>query len=453
MNTPAVTTDRFDSTATITSRASIRCLVVHDDLELRLRLASLVRRALPKTDADCITCASFDALPPERIAAYGALLLVVEFSLRDHTVDPLARLERTHRLTPRLPIFVFARGGDERNAARTIKMGAIDYWPVHAVKLGELTAAMQPLLIAPPPAEPAAPAVSAPPPAAADSRHEPQIAGYRLVKTIAESAAASVYLARNDDLTQPVALKVQALKGRHVVSDDDRQRFVRECQILSSLNHRSVADVLDYGVTEDYLYLALEYFPCGSLRDRLRNPVSEADAVNYGRQIGEALQVLHIAHVVHRDLKPSNLMLTDDNRVILIDFGSASMHFEASDLSRSDLCTGTPYYVCPEQIDNCDPDARGDLYSLGIVLYEMLVGTLPFSGNSLQEIFTAHRSAPVPRLPQRVLRYQPIIDRLLAKNPAERYPSAGLFLEDLSAVSAPIRTSVAGVSHMGVSSP
>ena len=80
-------------------------------------------------------------------------------------------------------------------------------------------------------------------------------------------------------------------------------------------------------------------------------------------------------------------MLTDDNRLILIDFGSASMRIAASDLSRSDLCTGTPYYVCPEQIDNRDPDARGDLYSLGVVLYEMLVGALPYAGNNLNEIF------------------------------------------------------------------
>jgi serine/threonine-protein kinase PpkA len=85
-------------------------------------------------------------------------------------------------------------------------------------------------------------------------------------------------------------------------------------------------------------------------------------------------------------------------------------------------------------------------------MYEMLVGALPYTGSNLVEIFTAHRSAPVPRLPQRVLRYQPIIDRLLAKNPADRYPSASLFLEDLSAVSAPIRTSVDGTSHMGAPS-
>ena len=118
-------------------------------------------------------------------------------------------------------------------------------------------------------------------------------------------------------------------------------------------------------------------------------------------------------------------------------------------MSRSDLCTGTPYYVCPEQIDNRDPDARGDLYSLGVVLYEMLVGALPYGGANLNGLFAAHRSAPVPRLPQRVLRYQPIIDRLLAKEPADRYPSAALFLEDLSAVSAPIRTSVEGTSQNG----
>lgn len=439
---PSVSTDRREASIATPTRSAGRCLVVHDDLELRLRLASLVRRAVATLDADCISSASFDALTPDRVAGYVALFLIVEFGPRDDAVDPLARLARSRGQAPRLPIFVFARGGDERNAARTIKLGANDYWPIHSVKIGELGEVLQPLV------EPAR-NTGAPAGAAVDPRRQPQIAGYRLVKTIAESAAASVYLARNDDLAQPVALKVHALKGREV-SEADRQRFVRECQILSALNHRSIADVLDYGITDDYLYLALEYFPCGSLRDRLKNPVSEADAVNYARQIGEALQVLHAAHVVHRDLKPSNLMLTDDNRLILIDFGSASAHIAASDLSRSDLCTGTPYYVCPEQIDNRDPDARGDLYSLGIVLYEMLVGALPYVGNNLVEIFTGHRAAPVPRLPQRVLRYQPIIDRLLAKDPADRYASAALFLEDLSAVSAPIRTSVSGASQMGV---
>ena len=444
MSRPSASIDRPEPTAAAAGRRGVaRCLVVHDDLELRLRLASLARRAIPKLDADCITGASFDALPAARIGGYAALLLIVEFSLRDSTVDPLVRLVRSRGRAPHLPIFVFARGGDERNAARTIKLGASDYWPVHSVKIGELSAALQPLL------EPASSSTTTIV-AAVDPRRQPQIAGYRVVKTIAESASAAVYLARNDDLAQPVALKVQALKGRDELSEADRQRFVRECQILSSLNHRSVADVLDFGVTDDYLYLALEYFPCGSLRDRLKNPVSEADAVNYARQIGEALQVLHAVHVVHRDLKPSNLMLTDENRVILIDFGSASARLAANDLSRSDLSTGTPYYVCPEQIDGRDPDARGDLYSLGVVLYEMLVGALPYGGANLAELFAAHRSARVPRLPQRVLRYQPIIDRLLAKDPADRYSSAGLFLEDLSAVSAPIRTSVEGTSHMGV---
>jgi len=443
MSNLSASPERREATIASPKRSDGRCLVVHDDLELRLRLGTLVRRAIPTLDADCISSASFDALAPERIGTYIALFLIVEFNPSDSAVDPLARLLRAREQSPRLPIFVFARGGDERNAARTIKLGANDYWPIHSVKIGELGEVLKRLM------EPARSSAAAATPAA-DSRRQPQIAGYRLIKTIAESATAAVYLARNDDLTQPVALKVQALKGRGEVTEADRQRFVRECQILSALNHRSIADVLDYGITDEYSYLALEYFPCGSLRDRLKNPVSEADAVNYARQIGDALQVLHSANVVHRDLKPSNLMLTDDNRLILIDFGSASMRLAASDLSRSDLCTGTPYYVCPEQIDNRDPDGRGDLYSLGVVLYEMLVGALPYLGNNLIEIFTAHRAAPVPRLPQRVLRYQPIIDRLLAKEPDDRYPSAALFLEDLSAVSAPIRTSVSGVSQMGV---
>jgi tRNA A-37 threonylcarbamoyl transferase component Bud32 len=444
MNSPSVNIDRRESTINLGRRASARCLVVHDDLELRLRLGTLVRRAIPTLEADCISAASFDALSPERVGAYAALFLIVEFNVRDSTLDPLARLIHSHKIAPRLPIFVFARGGGERSAARTIKLGANDYWPIHSVIIGELGEALRPLL------EPARSPAAAPPSSVIDPWRQPQIAGYRVVKTLAESPVAMVYLARNDELAQPVALKVQALKGRYEVTEADRQRFVRECQILSSLNHRSIADVLDFGITDEYLFLALEYFPCGSLRDRLKNPVSEADAVNYARQIGEALQVLHAAHVVHRDLKPSNMMLTDDNRVILIDFGSASMQVSQSDLSRTDLCTGTPYYVCPEQIDNRDPDGRGDLYSLGVVLFEMLAGTLPYVGDTLAEIFAAHHSAAVPRLPQRVERYQPIIDRLLAKEPGDRYASAALFLKDLAAISASKPTSVNATGHVGV---
>jgi serine/threonine-protein kinase PpkA len=253
------------------------------------------------------------------------------------------------------------------------------------------------------------------------------------MKKIAQSASASVYLARNDDLPQPVALKVQAIEGLKTASEADRQRFARECKILSALNHRSIADVLDFGITADYLYLALEYFPCGSLRERMRNPLREADACNYARQIGEALQIVHAAQVVHCDLKPSNVMLTDDNRVVLIDFGSARSQLVSRELSLSDLSTGTPYYVCPEQITGHDPDPRGDLYSLGVVLFEMLAGALPFAGKTLADIFAAHRFAAVPRLPQHLDRYQPIVDRLLAKSPDDRYGSVDSFLEALSA--------------------
>ena len=415
------------------SRGTVLCLIVHDELELRLRLTGLVRRAMPKIDADTVTRAGFDAISIERLRAYVAVMFIVEFSPPDAATGSLASLKRLHEQAPNLPIFVFARGGNERSAARAMKLGASDYWPIHSVIVGELCSELQPLLDR---SAAAAGATNA----AADRWRQPEVAGYTMMKKIAQSTAASVYLARNDEFPQPVALKVEAITGEHVVSDADRERFTKECEILSKLNHRSIANVLDFGTTDDYLYLALEYFPCGSLRERLKHPVSEADAANYAHQIGEALQIVHAARVVHRDLKPSNLMLTNENRLVLIDFGSARTQFMPSDLTKSGDCTGTPYYVCPEQIDDRDPDARGDLYSLGVVFYEMLSGTLPFMGKTLADILAAHRSAPVPRLPAHLALYQPLIDRLLAKDPKARYASAADFLDALDALRAELMT-------------
>jgi eukaryotic-like serine/threonine-protein kinase len=425
-------------------RSTVLCLVVHDELELRLRLAGLVRRAMPKIDADTVTRAGFDAISIERLRAYVAVMFIVEFSPPEAAAAALASLARLHEQIPELPIFVFARGGNERCAARAMKLGASDYWPIHSVVVGELCSALQPLI------EPPQSAGAAAATAAADRWRQPEIAGYSLMKKIAQSAAASVYLARNSEFAHPVALKIQAVKGQQVVSEADRERFTKECEILSKLNHRSIANVLDYGVTEDYLYLALEYFPCGSLRERLKHPVSESDALNYAHQIGEALQIVHAARIVHRDLKPSNLMLTNENRLVLIDFGSARTQFMPSDLTRSEDCTGTPYYVCPEQIDDREPDARGDLYSLGVVLFEMLSGELPFSGKTLADILAAHRTAAVPRLPEQVIFYQPIIERLLAKQPQDRYASAAEFLDALDEARAQMNARKAGLPQRSV---
>src|ERR1700744_3755155 len=326
------------------SRGTVLCLIVHDELELRLRLAGLVRRAMPKIDADTVTRAGFDAISSERLRAYVAVMFIIEFSPPEAAAGSLASLKRLHEQAPHLPIFVFARGGNERTAARSMKLGAADYWPIHSVIVGELCTAMQPL-IDPPAAVGAASN-------AADRWRQPEVAGYSLLKKIAQSTSAGVYLAKNEEFSHPVALKVQALKGKTDVTAADRERFTKESEILSKLNHRSIANVLDFGVTDDYKFLALEYFPCGSLRDRMKNPLSEGDAVNYSHQNGEALQIVHAARIVHRDLKPSNLMLTDENRLVLIDFGSARTQLTTSDLARNDDCTGTPYYVCPEQIDD-----------------------------------------------------------------------------------------------------
>jgi len=452
--TPVADNAVFSETTTLgrRNRATQLCLVVHDDLELRLKLASLVRRSAVKLDADTINQAGFDALSAERLRSYAAVLLIVEFMRRGNGHDPLEVVTRLHNQAPHLPIFVFARHGDERWAARAIKAGAADYWPIHAVNVGEFTSALQPLLAPVRPATPVRPAAPARAAAPAPPEHAlPEVAGYRLLKKIAHSSAATVYLARNEKLAQQVALKVQPIKGHASVSEDDRRDFARECEILASLNHRSIADVIDFGLTSEYLYLALEYFPCGSMRERLQNPVSEADALNYARQIAEALQVVHAAGVVHRDLKPSNIMLTTDNRVVLIDFGSARAQLVATDLSRSDLQTGTPYYVCPEQIAGNHPDQRADLYSLGIVFYEMLAGSLPFRGNNLTDILNAHRNTAPPPLPAALARYQAVIDRVLAKNPNDRYPSAGHFLEALrdAGGSAAHKSNQAG--HLGAS--
>src|ERR1700753_265291 len=153
-STTIPTTELVPPAAGERSRGTVVCLIVHDELELRLRLAGLVRRAMPKIDADTVTRAGFDAISIERLRAYVAVMFIVEFSPPEAAAGSLTSLKRLHEQAPGLPIFVFARGGNERSAARAMKLGASDYWPIHSVIVGELCSALQPLLE--PPAGPGA---------------------------------------------------------------------------------------------------------------------------------------------------------------------------------------------------------------------------------------------------------------------------------------------------------
>jgi DNA-binding NarL/FixJ family response regulator len=424
--------------ATAPRAVRLRGLVVHDDLELRLKLAELAGQASASLGFDTCTRAAFDALPIERLRTYAALFLIVEFSFKDQADAAVHSIARLRDLAHRLPIVVIARGGDERASVRVMRAGALDYWPVHAVNINELGAMLRPVLDAAHTTE-----VDVAGSVAVDARTslgrsgvhtnaDSPVPGYNLVKKIAQSSGGAVYLAESAQMPHAIALKVHHLLGAESVTEQERQRFLRECELLATLNHRAIADVFDYGVTETCFYLAMEYFPCGSLRERLKNPLSAADALDYAQQMGEALKVVHAAGIIHRDLKPSNLMLTDHNRMVLIDFGLARIGSASSELTHPNIRLGTPYYMSPEQVDGHDPDSRCDLYSLGVIVFEMLTGVLPYRGQSVAEIVERHRAAPVPRLPGKLAIYQILIDRLMAKKPQERFATAADFLEGLN---------------------
>jgi serine/threonine protein kinase len=182
----------------------------------------------------------------------------------------------------------------------------------------------------------------------------------------------------------------------------------------------------------------MEYFPCGDLRDRLRNPMSVDESLYYLRAIAEALRVIHVFGILHRDLKPANVMLREDNSPVLIDFGLARRSIDDAGTTGIGQVLGSPYYISPEQSQGQRVDARTDLYSLGVMFYEMLTGERPYAGRSALAIMSQHAGSPVPVLPAAIALQQPLLDRLMAKQQSARYASADELLADLGPVAAAV---------------
>ncbi len=180
----------------------------------------------------------------------------------------------------------------------------------------------------------------------------------------------------------------------------------------------------ELGVADDHAYLAMEYFPDGDLRRRIRAGITPADALDLSAQIAGALAALHDAGALHRDLKPGNVLMRGTRQIALSDFGLAKDIAWDMEITDPGLIFGTPQYMSPEQGHGEPVDARSDLYSLGVILYEMLAGEKPYAAANPMSIIYMHRNQPIPKLPAPVAHWQPLVESLLAKLPKERYRSA-----------------------------
>ena len=249
-----------------------------------------------------------------------------------------------------------------------------------------------------------------------------QTGRYEILETLGRGATSRVDKARDTVIGRVVALKF-FLQG---FGRNSEEQFLREAQTIGRLSHSSIAQLYDVNCTSsDAPFLVMEFVPGRSLEQMLaRSPISFLSAAVWAADIASALSYAHRAGIIHGDVKPGNIRVTDEDKVKLVDFGVARF---ASQVSGSDRVLGTPAYLSPEQIEGRTQDGRSDLFSLGIVLYEMITGVRPFAGNSLGEvcaqILTVNPVPPSKLNPAVPVAFDRIIARCLARNPADRYQS------------------------------
>jgi len=259
------------------------------------------------------------------------------------------------------------------------------------------------------------------------------IRGYRRIRRLAAGPVSELYLAESEQAGALVVLKVARDQQTENLLDQSFRRFLQEYEIVQRIRHPGVVRLYDLGVSDEHAYLVMEYFRAGDLRRRMRSPMTTVEALRVTAEIAQALDGIHQSGVLHRDLKPGNVMLRDDGTLALIDFGLAKDAALAMEVTDHGLIFGTPHYMSPEQGHSEPIDARSDLYSLGVMLFEMLAREKPFTAENPMAIIYKHRKQPIPALPDEVRAFQPLVEQLLAKSPQERPPNAAAAVEAIRA--------------------
>jgi beta-lactam-binding protein with PASTA domain/tRNA A-37 threonylcarbamoyl transferase component Bud32 len=260
---------------------------------------------------------------------------------------------------------------------------------------------------------------------------------YRIVRKLGTGGMANVYLAEDQELGRRVAIKI--LDDRHASDEQFVERFRREAKNAAGLSHPNIVSIYDRGEAEGTYYIAMEYLDGRSLKELIvsRGPAPVNVTIEYARQILQALRFAHRNAIVHRDIKPHNVLVDADGRLKVTDFGIARAG--ASEMTEAGSIIGTAQYLSPEQAKGTTVDHRSDIYSIGVVLYELLTGRVPFTGDTAVEIAMRHLSA-VPEAPSALRPDVPheldmVVLRALAKDPDDRYQSAEEMDAELERVS------------------
>ncbi|MCZ6642910.1 MAG: serine/threonine-protein kinase, partial [Gammaproteobacteria bacterium] len=259
-----------------------------------------------------------------------------------------------------------------------------------------------------------------------------ELPGFRIEREIGRGGMARVHLAVQNKFGRLVALKI--VSADYANDTNFRKRFLRESRINAQLTHPNIVQVYDVGAHESLLYLVMEFLRGGDLNQRLDRGMQVAELIDVIKDIGKALDYAHRKGFIHRDIKPENILFREDGSAVLTDFGIARTVSSNPSLTRVGTVVGTPQYMSPEQASGRELDGRSDLYGLGVVFYRMLTGDVPYQANSAVSIGIKHLQEPIPRLPNYLAAFQPMIDRMLAKKPEHRYQTGaelGAALDEL----------------------
>jgi len=395
----------------------VRVLVIDDDPDLRNLLVHYIRQQWPGGDVD-----EYDPLERDKPGADFSLgaydVIILDYMLgRGDGLQWLVDFKKR----PDCPPIIFLTGaGNEIIAVRAMKAGADEYQRKQELTKERLVTAIRD--VAHDKIEKTVP----PEIAARMEGHilgaRVRIPGIKVLRLIGEGGMSRVYLASRESDDEPLVVKIL----RSEVTQDKRAlaRFIEEYNLVERIRTRHVARIHGHGVSEDNAYLVMEFFDGGDLNKRLAGKaLPPEEALRIFRELMFALGDIHEQGILHRDLKPQNLMFRADGSLAIVDFGIAK-HIDSIDQTNKGEILGTPRYMSPEQVQGRALDLRTDIYSAGVLLYQMMLGSHLFEGETAVEVALHHLNTQPPALPARLERYQRLFDKLLEKDRDARFRNA-----------------------------